>query len=413
MSTLEAVLRYFRSIETKSHLQSPTIMTKGPDSDNAATMASCNEFALDLYDKLRRQERGNLFSSPFSVSTALAMIYAGADGETAKEIATVLRLSPGSPQLYASFAALLQELDTNEETPRDFELSLANALWYHDSFSLLENYQDLLRTNFGANLEKLDFGRDVENAVKKINRWVEKQTRGKIHSIAQRNSLNPLTKIILTNAIYFKGTWVLPFTKDKTKDVGFAVTTRQKVKVPMMKQRGGFEYLEKRSFQALKLAYRGNRHSMVIFLPRRTGGLEEFEELLSFQNLQSWLAELQYRDVILQMPRFRAEGEIGLAKVLSEMGMGLAFDEVKANFSRMSMREPLYLSSILHKAFADVNEEGTEAAAVTYMGMPLASRWQLPKRPILFRADHPFFLLIMDNSSGIILFLGRIIDPQL
>jgi serpin B len=378
--------------------------------DLAAVVKGNGAFALDLYSRLSSCS-GNLFFSPFSISSALAMAYGGAQSATAEEMATALRLPFGQERLHPTFADLLRQV---KGKARGLELNLANGLWSQRGCEFRESFVDLVKTHYDADLRELDFSIAAAEACRIINEWVERQTHGKIRDLIGPGALGPLTRLVLANAIYFKGDWASPFEKDRTKDAPFTVTPKQKVTVSMMCQLAEYGYLETGGFQALSLAYEGQDLAMVVFLPRKVEGLPELEKSLTPEKLRTWLARLRPRSVDTYLPRFRATSAFTLNEVLAEMGMRLAFDASAADFSGMTSSERFFLSLILHKAYVDADEKGTEAAAVTVMIAPTCARWHLPQieRIPVFRADHPFLFLIWDRRSGGILFLGRVTNPK-
>ncbi len=365
-----------------------------------------NRFALDLYGRLRDRP-GNLFASPYSLSTALAMTYAGARGETARQMAATLHFSPPPESLHPAFAALDREV--NEGTGRPYKLSVANALWGQEGESFLPDFLRLLVENYRAGLRPVDF-RSGQQARRAINAWVEEQTGGKIKDLLQPPHPRPDTSLVLTNAIYFKGDWASPFPKGATKDEDFTVTEDKRIPVPMMHRIGRLNYHDGGEFQALELPYAGDDLAMVVLLPRKADGLAEFERSLTARSLPDSLTKLRPHRVEVALPRFRMESGLELASVLSAMGMPAAFGG-DADFSGINGRRNLFLSAVIHKAFVDVNEEGTEAAAAT--GVAVARLAVIRPDPVVeFRADHPFVFLIRHNRSGSLLFLGRVINPR-
>jgi serpin B len=379
--------------------------------DLAAVVNGNGAFALDLYSRLSSRS-GNLFFSPFSISTALAMAYGGAQGATAEEMAAALRFPFERERLHPAFADLLKQA---RGRGRGVELSLANGLWAQRGYAFRESYKELVKPNYGAELRELDFSTAAEEARKIINEWVERQTHGKIRDLIGPGALGPLTRLVLANAIYFKGDWASPFIKGQTEDAPFTVTPNRKVTVRMMCQEEQFGYMETESFQALRLPYAGGNLSMVIFLPRKVDGLPSLEESLTPRKLESWLDRLSPGAVRVFLPRFRATSAFTLNGVLAEMGMRLPFDASAADFSGMTASKPLFISLVIHQAYVDVDEKGTEAAAATVVVAPrTAALWRWPRRvriPV-FRADHPFLFLIKDDRSGSILFLGRVTNPK-
>jgi serpin B len=376
--------------------------------DLSAVVAGNNQFAFDLYAHLAK-EKGNIFLSPSSISTALAMTYAGARGQTAEEMAKTLHFTLDSTRLHPAFAALLREWKAEGKKP-GYQLSIANALWGQKGFGFLPDFLNLTRQDYGAGLIEVDFAHNVELARKTINEWVEEQTRDKIKELFKPGMLSTDTRLALTNAVYFKGDWAAPFQKNQTSDQDFQLTAQDKARVPSMFRTGHYRYADGGTFQALELPYKGNDLSMLVLLPGKVDGLADLEQKLSARGLQDWLGKLRSQEVAVTLPRFKTTREYRLNDVLAAMGMPSAFNADRADFSGMNGTGPrLFISVVVHKAFVDVNEQGTEAAAATGVGIALAAA---PVKRQIFRADHPFLFLIRDNRSGSILFLGRVIDPR-
>ena len=366
-----------------------------------------NQFAFDLYARLRDQP-GNIFLSPYSISTALAMTYAGARGETAEQMAGTLHFTASPERLHGAFRALVGQINGRGED-RPYTLAVANALWGQEGDPFRPEFLRLLAEDYGAGLRRVDF-RSGEQARRVINEWAEGQTGGKIKDLLQPPHPTPDTSLVLTNAIYFKGDWAGPFPKGATKDEIFTVTEDKRIPVPMMRRVGRLGYLDGGGFQALALPYAGDALSMVVLLPKETGGLAEFERSLTAEALSDWLAKLRPHRVDVALPKFKVEAGFELQKALSAMGMPVAFSG-DADFSGINGRRDLFISAVIHKAFVDVNEEGTEAAAATAVLMPRSAAAR-PEPLMTFRADHPFVFLIRDKPTGSILFLGRVTNPQ-
>ncbi|MFZ0035661.1 MAG: serpin family protein [Sedimentisphaerales bacterium] len=378
-----------------------------------------NRFAVELYAKLREQ-KGNLFLSPYSVSAALAMTYAGARGKTETQMARALHFpsviaEKGSlsgvdnqKQFHSAFGAIIKDLNAKGEKSK-YELIVANALWGQKGYEFLKEFLQLVESDYDGQLNEVDFIGDTESARKTINAWVEKKTKDKIKDLITQGVLDQLTRLVLTNAIYFKGNWASQFKKEKTEDAPFTLVSGEKVNIAMMNQTEQFSYMETEDFQGLEMPYVNNELSMIIFLPKQTDGLAEFEKKLTAENLSQWLARLRKREVIVSVPKFKETCQFSLADVLRQMGMTAAFAP-EADFSGMNGKGELFISAVIHKAFVDVSEEGTEAAAATGVGMMKTSIG--PKEITVFRADHPFLFLIRDNKSGSILFIGRMMNPK-
>jgi serpin B len=387
-----------------SSAQSPT-----PTPDQSAVAAANNAFAVDLYTQLRTQP-GNLFFSPESISTALAMTYAGARGDTASEMARTLHFTLPPERLHPAMGALLANLNAAHD---GYQLRVADALWAQRDYTFLDDFLKLTRDNYGAGLKKVDFKGAAEAARGTINQWVAQKTEDKIKDLIGPGVLDRRTRLVLTNAIYFKGDWETQFDKSQTKAENFHITPSQSIQSPLMHREGGFSYFDGGTFQALEIPYKSKELSMVIFLPREIDGLSALEQSVTPAGMKQWLGQLRpVPKVILTLPAFRMTRQFGLGGTLAAMGMPTAFG-AGADFSGMTGERDLFISAVIHKAFIDVNEEGTEAAAATAVTMTRAMAVRVaPPPPPVFRADHPFIFVIRDNRSGAVLFMGRLTDPS-
>lgn len=367
----------------------------------ASIVAGQAEFGIGLYRKLGERP-GNLFLSPASVSMALGMVHAGAEGETAAEMERALRYPSGA--VHEGMADLLRSLPIESEGRR---LSLANALWVQQSFDLKPSYLEQIRRHYGGGARQVDFiGAPVE-ALAAVNRWAEEQTAGRIKTILQRENINERTRLVLTNAVYFKADWLHPFQAAQTRPRPFRLAGGGSVSVPMMRQRSSFRLLETPSFEAVELPYKGEELSMLLFLPKEGSSLGQFEQALDGQALRGWaeqLAASQRSDLELVVPKLELEARASLVPQLQALGMRRAFTQM-AELGGMSDAR-LYLSDVLHQTYLRVDEKGTEAAAVT------AGLAEIVSRPREFHADRPFFFVIRDNRTGTLLFLGRIERPS-
>jgi serine protease inhibitor len=389
----------------KSNANKSKRMTLHISDELRAVAQSNNDFGFDLYKHLQERE-GNLFFSPASISTALAMTYAGAGGETKKQMGDVLHFDRPNSETISGFSTLTSILNSDEP---GYRLNMANRLWAQKGHRFEQPFLTITRERFKAELEPLDFA-ESEEARRAINSWVEKQTSGKIQDLIGPGVLNSMTRLVLTNAIYFKGAWQEPFWKDATKDAPFRFAKDKQVYVPMMRITEDFGYAESDTVDLLELPYGGNEISMVILLPKDVDGLSKLEAQLTPETVRSWTSKLRNRKVQVYFPKFKMTSEFTLSDTLRTMGMPLAFSN-QADFSGISADEALKISEVVHKAFVDVNEEGTEAAAAT--GVILAPTSAIsPTKPPVFRADHPFVFLIRDNRTGAVLFLGRIVNPK-
>jgi serpin B len=383
-----------------------TLLAQKVDPDVATLVRGNNEFALDLYQQIAA-EKGNLFFSPYSISNALAMTYSGARGNTAAEMKRTLHFTLADDRLPSVFGKLIGQLDAGGEK-RSFQLSVANRLWGQKDYGFQPEFLKISKDFYRAGLEELDF-RATEEARKTINAWVEKQTQNKIKDLIPAGVLKDDTRLVLTNAIYFKAPWLTPFNPKETKPAPFLAEGGKMIQTAMMHakhQRLSFAALD--SFDMLEMPYEGYGQSMILLLPKKNDGLGALEKQLNAAALTKWKQKLSTHMVDVTMPKFKVTAEITLNGVLMKMGMNDAFKDSKADFSGMATREKLYISAALHKAFVDVNEAGTEAAASTALVMSPTSA----PPPATFRADHPFIYLIRDNATGSILFAGRLADPQ-
>ena len=380
------------------------------EADLRQLISGNSAFAFDLYQAIR-EEKGNLFYSPYSISLALAMTYAGARGETAQEMADTLHFVLSQDCLHPAFNSVDLELARRGEGAEGkhgegFRLNIVNAIWGQEGYKFLAEFLDLLAENYGAGLRLLDFVNAPEESRITINEWVSDQTEGKIEDLIPQGVINALTRLVLTNAIYFNAAWEHAFEEDMTDDGTFYLLDGAQVTVPMMKQTESFPYSEGEGYQAVELPYERRELSMVILLSQ-AGEFEAFEGSLDAQRVDTIVKELAPRQVALSMPRFEFESGFQLAQVLAEMGMPDAFTGT-ADFSGMDGTRDLFIRDVVHKAFVSVDEAGTEAAAATAVVMALKA---LPPTPIEVTVDHPFVFVIRDIQTDAILFVGRVVNP--
>jgi serine protease inhibitor len=376
--------------------------------DRTTVVEGNNVFAVVLYGRLRNQS-GNLFFSPESISTALAMAYAGARGGTASEMAETLHFTLLPEKLHPAMGALLSDLNAAHA---GYQLSVANALWAQQGYTFLDEFLNLLKTNYGAGLNQVNFKGATEAARLTINHWVEQKTQDKIKDLLQPGALRSDTRLVVTNAIYFKGDWETQFDKAQTKDEDFHLSPAQTTTAPLMHREGRFSYFDGGTFQVLEVPYKSKELSMIVFLPKDPGGLPSLEQSLTDSNLQQWLRQVTpVSKVVVTMPKFKMTQQFELGSTLSAMGMPQAFSS-NADFSGMTGHRDFAISEVIHKAYVDVNEEGTEAAAATAVTMRALAMPAQQAPPPVFRADHPFVFIIRDNRSASILFMGRMADPR-
>jgi len=391
----------------KDRITSPKV-----DQSDIATLVNGNgEFAFNLYQALMKQD-GNIFFSPYSISLALAMTYAGARGETAKQMADTLHYQLDQSALHAALNSLDMALAKRGEgakgkDEKGFRLNVVNAIWGQKDYKFFSNYLDLLAENYGAGLRVLNFIKDPNQSREVINQWVSDQTEGRIKDLIPEGSITPLTRLVLTNAIFFNAAWALPFRPEATANGPFHLISGTDVTAAMMKQTGSFKYSEGDNYQVIELPYDGQELSMVIFLPAE-GEFQAFEEAMNYQMISNILAQKngnQY--VALTMPKFEFESEFGLKETLMAMGMVEPFQD-SADFSGMSSQSDLHIDDVVHKTFVSVDEAGTEAAAASAV---IVGTTSMPPEPVAVTLDRPFVFLIRDIQTGTILFIGRVMNP--
>jgi serpin B len=389
---------------------STQILWSAPTPISNEVVKANNAFALDLYALLAKQP-GNLILSPFSIDTALAMIYAGARGETARQIAEVLHLPNGNTNIHAGFSTLLKELNNTNASGCQF--ISANALWAQQGYPFLEPFQNLLRDQYGTSLHQTDLtgwprGFNPAKAAvarKLINDWMASLTHDKIRELIPPTLPDMYTQLILVDAIWFKGLWAIPFNKTLTKNALFHVGSEESVSAPTMHVRGDFNYAENEDLQILELPYFSNRLSMVFFLPKKSDGLSELEKTLTASRIEQLHKTGSLEEVNVSLPKFKETSEFDLKEPLQTMGMRGAFSGDANDFSGITTVKPFFVEAAIHKAYVDVDEEGTKAAAATGLIVPSGGI------PVDFNADHPFLFLIRHNATGAILFLGRVTNP--
>lgn len=375
--------------------------SEDPALGTAELVQGSNAFALDLYAQIRHGA-GNLFVSPYSISSALALVYAGARGETAGQMAQALRFSLDQGPLHRQFA-VLEARFRDLGSSGTIRLRIANRLWPRTGYDLLSDYVRLLKAAYGVTVQPLYYG-DTEVARKTINRWVEEQTEDRIKNLILPGNLSPGTLLVLVNAIYFKGNWASQFDPALTREAPFWISAGESVPVPLMTQTQTFGLARGRELQMLDLPYEGGDLSMLVLLPTARDGLAELEAALTLENLELWISHLREDEVQVQLPRFKLDYRFEVQDYLPPLGMIDAFLPHKADFSGITgQASGFFIDLIIHQAFVQVDEAGTEAAAAT----AIVSRGGPP----IFRADHPFLLLIRENSTGSILFLGRVANP--
>ena len=385
------------------------------DSELSELVRGNNAFAFDLYQNLREAESGNLFYSPYSISLALVMTYAGARGETERQISNALHFILSQDKLHPAFNALDLQLASRGEGSRGqdgkgFQLNIANAIWGQQGYDFLQNFLDKLAENYGAGMKIANFIEAPENSRATINDWVAHQTEDKIKDLIPPDAINILTRLVLTNAIYFNAAWLYPFDEKATAEGDFHLLTGSSIKVPMMRQTEPqlSGYAKGTGYQAVELPYDGSEMSMIILLPDK-GTFDTFENTLNAELVSQISKDLRPEHVALTMPSFEFEAQFALGATLEKMGMSDAFDPQLADFSGMDGTKDLYIFDAFHKAFVLVDEKGTEAAAATAVVMGVESA---PPPSISVTVDRPFTFLIRDIATSTTLFVGRVMDPR-
>jgi len=375
-----------------------------------AIVTANNAFACDLYAQLQ-SEKGNLFFSPFSVSTALMMTYAGAKGDTAAQMHKTLRLPASSDDPHAGFAALLKHFDEVSRSG-NVQLDLANSLWPQKGEPILESFLKQTKERYGVEVTPVDYAHAEPKARAQINQWVENKTQDKIKNIIA-SPLAPNTSLVLVNALYFKGAWANDFNPYLTQEAPFFSGDHPAVQVPLMQQTKWLNYAESSDHQMLELPYKKNALSMFVLLPKdkTAAGLTALEKKLTVEQIADWKASMKGGKVEVYLPKFKMEwGTAMLNQALENLGMSDAFEFGKADFSGINGNKLFFIGAVLHKAFVAVDEKGTEAAAATGEAMLAGARPDAAPPPV-FRADHPFVFFIQDNATGSLLFMGRVTNP--
>jgi serpin B len=409
MLVIAAFLLYF-GYGYISGLAADRIVLTADTNDTKTAVAGNTRFALDLYGRLKDDSiavtsKGNLFFSPYSISNTFAMVYSGASGQTKEQIATTLHFTLPDQNFYSVSGALQKYLlQINKKS--GYHLLIANALWCQKGEPFLKDFLDLTQNYFGSGINQVDFLNESEKSRQKINSWCEEKTKDKIKTFIPPGGINEEAKMVLTDAIYFKGEWKTKFSRWKTKNADFYISSKEIVKVPLMHVKEKFNHCSDANLQALELPYKNDKISMIVILPRNEEGIREVENSISAEYLTYLLSKMSTGEIEVYLPRFKMTGEsFCLNKTLSELGISDAFNLGQADFSGINGKRNLCLGNVFHKAYIEVTENGTEVAASTGLTLVMA-------RSPVFRADHPFIFLIKDNHSDSILFIGKVMNPS-
>ncbi|MBN1273456.1 MAG: serpin family protein [Candidatus Aminicenantes bacterium] len=373
--------------------------------DMQTIVKSNNIFGFDLYHRYKGEE-GNLFFSPYSISSALSMTYEGAKEKTAEEMRAVLHLPADINTIHSAFKIIYEELN---KADKSYKLTTANALWAQKDYAFVKEYFSVVEKYYGGRVTNLNFKTKTEKARLTINSWVEDKTNDKIKDLIPKGILSPETRLVLTNAIYFKADWLQQFSGENTKERKFLLSSGQEVNAQMMHKTSHFFYGETDHIQILEMDYVGRDLSMLIILPKEND-IGKIESIISPQNLDAWKNSMKSERVRVALPKFSFETKYFMAEDLKEMGMPTAFRYPDADFTGMSPTGELCINEVIHQTFVEVAEYGTEAAAATAVTMRAGSALQ-QEQPKIFNADHPFIFIIQQKDTGNILFIGRLSDP--
>ena len=370
-----------------------------------AVIEANNRFAFDLYHLYsEKYKEDNIFFSPLSISTAFSMLYEGARGETAEEIRKAFHLPPQVDVLRGGYLSLYEEMNK----PKEYEVTLANALWVQVGYPFLKEYLSVVERCYGGKATNLDFRGDPEGSRQIINNWIEEKTKGKIKNLVPEGSINPeTTKLVITNSLYFKGLWLNPFDTELTTKADFKISPKRKVKVMMMCTHGPqiFQYAEAKDLQILEMDYKGEEISMLVLLPKGYS-LKKLEGMLNYENLRKWRGMLRSAELMVYFPKFKIERGYQMVDDLRKLGVVSVFDPAKADLSGLDGKRDLFVSRVFHSTKIEVNEAGTEAAAATL----IFAEGEFEVKT--FRADHPFVFIIQNKKTGNILFIGRVYNPE-
>jgi serpin B len=384
-----------------------------PAADVTAQVVGNTQLALDVYRHLAKEGSGNLFFSPHSISTALAMTWAGARGTTEQEMATTMHFVLPQERLHPVFNDLDLKLESRARDGKGsdgkgFRLRVVNSTWTQRGFPILASFLDVLAESYGSAVRLVDFAADAEGARRAINGWVEDETEDRIKDLLPQGAIGPITRLVLVNAVYFNASWAEQFKKESTRNETFYRLDDSGVTVPMMHQQETLRYGAASGWQAVELAYEGNELAMLIVVPDHTRFVE-IERTLNADHVSGIVGALENRSVALGLPRWTLKGaSFSLKRVLSDLGMPMAFT-ADADLSGIDGRPDLFIDDVLHQAFVKVDEAGTEAAAAT--AVPI-SPTSAPVGPVVLTVDRPFIYFIRDRPTGAVLFIGRVTDPS-
>jgi serpin B len=413
----EAIIDNSNGEKTVSFVKSDLARESNPlvDETQLQTLAQDNTaFALAFFNQIRDSD-ANIIFSPFSLSLALSMTLAGAEASTEQAMLDALQMNLPENEVHAAFNALLIAIEASQELGQDemegdqFQLNIANSIWGQSGYSFKADFLDILAQHYGAGMYSVDYRQNPEGARNAINNWVAEETEDKIKDLIPAGAIDPLTRLVLANAIYFNGSWLHPFNQNATAQAPFYAVDGSEISVDMMKLYGErFLYGQGQNYQVLNLPYLSSDFVMTLMVPD-TSAYEEFEASLTLESLSEILSGMSFERVDLEMPKFDFESSVDANDPLIVLGMGDAFDPDRADFSGITDEEALMITDVLHKATITVDEEGTEAAAATAVIVGVTSA--MPDEPISLVIDRPFMFMIRHLRTNTILFMGRVVQP--
>lgn len=369
-----------------------------------------NTFAFNLYGKIADDPQNlekNVFFSPYSIATALSMVYEGARGVTADEMQNMLYLPVDANERLSATARIYNQLNKSD---KQYILNTANALWTQKDYLFLDSYLSTVKNYYGGSATNVDFVRNGSDAVRQINSWAAQNTNNRIPQVLDEKMDTSALRLVLTNAIYFKGKWEKEFKKEATYPQAFYKNNGSEIQAPFMHKQEKLKYADTNDYEILEIPYEGKELSMIILLPKKDAPQEK-KQAISQSDANELIEGMYSTTVNVSLPKFTFRTHYDLGKTLEQLGMILAFSDV-ADFSGMDGKKDLAVSFVLHDTFVEVNEEGTEAAAVTTIGI-VATSVGPPRDVVDFVADHPFIFIIRDNTTGAFLFMGKVNDPVL
>lgn len=369
---------------------------------------SVNQFAFDLFEKVSKDNK-NIIFSPFSISSALSMTYSGAKFKTRLDMAKVLYFPEAGALVSTAYAEYNRNLGATFITD-NINLKIANSIWGEKSYPFKQKYLATLEDDFDAPLHQVSFINNAQESRKKMNQWVEEKTENKIKNLIPEKAISENTRLVLTNAIYFYGAWAKAFKGAATKKDNFNISEKEQIKVDFLNTATKLFYFENELFKVVEIPYKGKAASLIVLMPKNIGGFENLTKTLDYETYIKWNKEMKEAMVQLSIPKFNIESEFEMSKVLSEMGMKVAFTNT-ANFTGMSKKNDLKIDKVIHKAKIGIDEKGTEAAAATAVVMVRKTSISNKLKLVEFKADRPFIFLLKENKNNSILFMGKVVKP--